>query len=112
MNKQEIKEYANKGRERLGSRKWIILLFLLSIFLGTVGITEIGEVTNLYSYKHILVLFSIFCGGTLCILFYSDRKHLHNLVCIIVLVFGLINSIVTPILDSPDEPIHLSLIHI
>lgn len=106
MNKQEIKEYANKGRERLGSRKWIILLFLLFIFLGTVGITEIGEVTNLYSYKHILVLFSIFCGGTLCILFYSDRKHLHNLVCIIVLVFGLINSIVTPILDSPDEPIH------
>ena len=33
MNKQEIKEYANKGRERLGSRKWIILLFLFSFDL-------------------------------------------------------------------------------
>lgn len=106
MNKEKIKKYCKQIKENVFSRKWLILLFLLFIIVAAIGVTDIGRVSNLYSYKFAIVFGVIFIGGTVCIAIYSNKKYLHNLVCIIVLVFGVISSFVTPILDAPDEPTH------
>ena len=107
MIKEKFEFYFIEIVKNLISRKWFILAFLLFIILGTIGITEIGKVSNYFSFKYFLVFFVIFVSGALCIVSNSDVKHIHNLTFMIVLIFGLISCVATPILDSPDEYTHL-----
>lgn len=91
--------------QRIKDRKFIILFYIFFLMIYIVGSISIGELSSIEIHAGKLMI--IFGIGILGILFFSDIYNLHNLVFFLILMFGLINCFVTPILDIPDEQAHL-----
>lgn len=102
----KYEQYYKKILDNMKKRKGIIIVyfsFLLFYMLSNAN----NEILSLDTFKAEWIIFiCVALSGFFCILTYSEK--LHNVAFIVVFIFGLLSTFITPILDVPDENTHFA----
>ena len=94
-------------KENLFKSKKYWLIFLVLIFIASLSMTTMENL--LHPKMEIIVLIILSILGIICISYYqghNDDKELYKTVFIVLLLFGIVLSFLTPIMSGADEVEH------
>lgn len=104
--KLNLKENFDIFLNNMWKRKWLICLYGIALCVFMLGSYQEGIKDGIINISRFNILALIFVIGVICISTFTNLKKIHNIAFLIVLLFGILNAIITPILDSPDELVH------
>lgn len=103
--KKKAAYYIKRAFGNFKERKWCIVGYIFLVLLFTLNNIEIPLQGNPLTKEQITIVFFVIFIGIFCFLAYSPR--IYNFIFIVIILFGTVTAFVTPILDSPDESVHL-----
>lgn len=102
-----LKEKLETFFSNIWKRKWLICLYGIVLCVFMIGSYQEGIKDGIINFPRAVILTVAFVIGSICISFFTNLKTIHNVAFLVILLFGFANAIITPILDSPDEIVHL-----
>lgn len=102
-----LKEKLETFFSNMWKRRWMIFVYGVVLCVFMIGSYQEGIKDGIINFPRAIILIVAFIIGSICISFFTNLKSIHTVAFLVVLLFGLANAIITPILDSPDETVHL-----